>query len=295
MVEVSVVMPTHNYGQYISRAIDSVLSQQGVNVELIVVDDGSTDDTTEVLASYGERLRPFRQKNQGAPTARNLGLQKATGEFVVFLDSDDWLLEDALRSRLEFLRENGECAWVYGPCIYHDEQGNDVTGQFQDSSFAYRAAREGNIISHLLMGERIHICCVMLKTELARKVGGFRTDLPVLQDYEFWLRVAAEATAGFIADCNVVVMTHIGSISRSSGDNYRTLLSILQDAETRYPEAVGLLGRTWQKQMAAILLERAAHLLKDGEKTSARDLLQQAVRRNPLQLKSYLYYLRSFI
>jgi len=295
MVEVSVVMPTHNYGRYISRAIDSVLSQQGVNVELIVVDDGSTDDTAEVLASYGERLRPFRQENQGAPTARNLGLQKATGKFVVFLDSDDWLLKDALRSRLDYLRGHSECDWVYGPCIYYDEQGNDVTKQFESFAFAYRFARKGNILPHLLLGEKIQICCVMLKTELAREVGGFRTDLPVLQDYEFWLRVAAEAPVGFIEDCNVVVMTHIGSISRSGDDNYRTSLSILQDAETRYPEAVRLLGREWQRQLANVLLERAAHALLEGEKGFARGLLQQAIRRTPLQLKPYMFFLRSFL
>jgi len=295
MVEVSVVMPTHNYGRYLSRAIDSVLSQQGVNVELIVVDDGSTDDTAEILASYGQRLRFFWQENQGAPTARNLGLQKARGDFIVFLDADDWLLSDALGSRLDYLREHAEYGWVYGPCVYHDEQDRDVTAQFDDSPFVYRAARKGKVLPYLLMGEKIHVCCVMLKTELARKVGGFRTDLPVLQDYEFWLRVAADAPAGFIEDCNVVVMTHSGSISRSSGDNYRTSLRILQDAEIRYPEAVGLLGRDWQKRMAAVLLERAAHLLKDGEKTSARELLQQAIRRNPLQLKSYIYFVWSVI
>ena len=269
MVEISVVIPTYNYGRYLSTAIDSVFSQQGVDVELIVVDDGSTDHTQEVLRSYEGRVHALRQENQGAPTARNLGLQHARGEFVLFLDADDRLQPHALLSRLSYLRQHPECGWVYGPQVYLNEQGGDDTAAWDYSRFAYRHARQGNILSYLLLGELIQTSTVLAECKLIRQIGGFRVDLPVLQDYELWLRLAAAARVGFIEESNVVVMTHPHSISRSSKDNYRTLLTILEDAEARYPQDVRRLGHAWRKRVARVLLERSAHLLVEGARDQA--------------------------
>jgi len=295
MAEVSVIIPTYNYGRFLPRAIDSVLAQKDVDVEVIVVDDGSTDDTSEILASYGTRIRAFRQENKGAPAARNLGLHEALGEFVIFLDADDWLLPGALSSRLSFLQRHPAYGWVYGPCIYHDEQGREANKCFATYPFAYRWKRQGWILEHLLSGELIHTCCVMMKNALARDTGGFRPDLPVLQDYEFWLRVAAAAPAGFIGTCNVVVMTHSASISRSSQDNYRTLLTILLDAQTRYPKVVQAMGWRWRRRLAAVMLQRAAHILASGDKLAGRALLRDSLVQNPWHWRAYIHLLRSFV
>jgi len=294
MVDVSVVVPTYNYGSYLPRAIDSVLSQEGVALEIIVVDDGSTDNTQEVLASYEGRIRALKQKNQGGPTARNLGLKEAQGEFVLFLDADDCLEQNALLSRLNYLRQHPECGWVYGPQVYRSELGGDDTVEWDYSRFAYRHARQGNILAYLLLGELIQTSTVLAKCKLIRKIGGFRTDLPVLQDYELWLRLAAIARVGYIEESNVVVMTHPASLSQSSKDNYRTLLMLLEDAEVRYPQDVRRLGYAWRKRMARILLERSAHLLVEGARDLARKYLIRAARNNPLQWKTYYYLLKSY-
>lgn len=295
MVDISVVIPTYNYGRYLPAAIDSVLAQDDVQVELIVVDDGSTDDTRERLAPYGDRIRILGQENQGAPTARNHGLREACGEFVLFLDADDRLEPGALSSRLHYLRQHPECDWVYGPWAYRDEEGHDVTASFDRYPFAYRHARQGWVLPYLLLGELIHTSCVMARGEVLRDLGGFRLDLPVLQDYELWLRLAAAGRAGFIAECNIVVVTHPDSISRGTRDNYRTLLLILQDAEERYPKVVRLLGRMWRKRISRILLERAAHLMAEGDAAGARGLLVAAVGKDCLHLKAYVYLLKSWL
>lgn len=295
MPEISVVIPTYNYGRYLPTAIDSVLAQQGVDVEVVVVDDGSTDNTQEVLGAYVGRIRVLQQNNQGAPAARNLGLQEARGEFILFLDADDRLLPDALLSRLEYLRLHPECDWVYGPQEYRSEHGGDDTVDWDYSRFAYRYARQGNILAYLLLGELIQTSTVLARCETVRQIGGFRLDLPVLQDYELWLRLAAVARVGYVEESNVVVMTHPSSLSHSSKDNYRTLLMILEDAEARYPQAVRELGYAWRKRMAKVLLERSAHLLAQGSHEQARKYLLRAVRENPLQWKTYYHLLKSWI
>ncbi len=292
MVDVSVIIPTFNYGHFLPRAIDSALAQQGVDTEIIVVDDGSTDHTERVLASYDEKIRVFRQKNKGAPAARNLGLREARGEFVLFLDADDWLLPDALSSRVTLLRRNPDLGWAYSTFTCYDEQGREQKPKKGRPVFACQRQRQGRIGRYLLLGELIPICCVVVRRELALSVGGFDTDLAVLQDYEFWLRIADRAPAGFIDQCHVAILAHGGSLSRSSKDNYATLLNILLDAQTRYQETTEALGHSWRKRLAAVMLERAAHLLVDGKPRKARELLFQAIKKNPLQWKNYLYLLR---
>ena len=97
MPKVSVIIPTYNYGKYIEKAVDSVLTQTYRDQEIIVVDDGSTDNTREIIeARYKDKVRYFYQENRGAPAARNFGLRKAEGEFVTFLDADDWLMPNSL-------------------------------------------------------------------------------------------------------------------------------------------------------------------------------------------------------
>src|SRR3954469_15054656 len=97
---ISVILPVYNRANWVSRAIDSVLSQTYQNFELLVIDDGSTDDTSRVLESYGSRIKVLKQAHAGAEAARNLGLEYARGEFVAFIDSDDMWSADRLSSQL---------------------------------------------------------------------------------------------------------------------------------------------------------------------------------------------------
>src|SRR5215212_1699019 len=110
---VSVVIPCYNQAHFLGEAIESVLAQSYPNFEIVVVDDGSTDDTSEVAAYYpGVRL--VRQENKGLSGARNVGLARSEGEYLVFLDADDRLLHEALEAHLEHLKANPECAFVSG-------------------------------------------------------------------------------------------------------------------------------------------------------------------------------------
>lgn len=291
---VSVIIPTYNYGTHVSRAIDSVLDQDYANVEVIVVDDGSSDGTGEIIHDrYGEKIRYFFQANQGVSSARNLGLKNAAGEFIVFLDADDRLEKSAISHRVACLREKDDFGWVYGPIVYHDTSGNDITASYEEKySFAHSYARSGEILGYLLMGELIHPAAIMMRASLVRKVGFFREDLHQLEDFEFWLRAAAASPVCFVSDEDTIVLAHDDSASHSGNDNYKSLLAILMDAETHYPQHVKALGRAWQRRLSGVLVHRAMHLWTDGDVALARSLIQQAIRRYPWRLRNYYYWFR---
>ncbi len=114
---ISVIIPSYNHGNYLSEAIHSVQAQAGVHVEIIVVDDGSTDNTRQV-AQMHPCVKYVYQPNQGLSAARNTGIDNSTGQYLVFLDADDWLLEDALATNLQYLKEHSSAAFVSGTYKY---------------------------------------------------------------------------------------------------------------------------------------------------------------------------------
>jgi glycosyltransferase involved in cell wall biosynthesis len=103
---VSIVIPTYNRAWTLSQAIDSVLNQAYCNRELIVVDDGSTDHTKALLATYGEKIKIILQENRGVSAARNRGIEMASGEYIALLDSDDIWLPEKIESQIQFFKEN---------------------------------------------------------------------------------------------------------------------------------------------------------------------------------------------
>jgi glycosyltransferase involved in cell wall biosynthesis len=111
---VSVIIPTYNFASFLPKAIDSCLNQTYQNLEIIVVDDGSTDHTREVVQGFKDKIIYIYQDNQGVSAARNTGLELATGDFITFLDADDYLTEDSIQVRLDVLLKYDDIGYVIG-------------------------------------------------------------------------------------------------------------------------------------------------------------------------------------
>jgi glycosyltransferase involved in cell wall biosynthesis len=122
---VSVVIPCYNQAHFLKEAIESVLKQSYPHYEIVVVDDGSTDETSEVAGSY-ERVRLIRQENRGLAEARNTGIKHSEGDYLVFLDADDRLLPDALAVGVESFDSHPECAFVFGHSDFIAEDGSPL-------------------------------------------------------------------------------------------------------------------------------------------------------------------------
>ena len=196
---VSVVIPCFNVRSYIGKALESLLAQSHRRWEAIVVDDGSTDGTEDVVAACADpRIRPVRQANQGVSAARNRGIDIASGQALLFLDADDWLAPDALARMVARLEDPGlgdgsPAIAAYGAFCFVTEDGGRIvrskTGPFP----------QGNIIERLLVENLFanggHM---LIRAGAVAAVGRFRDDLRFGEDWEYWCRLALQGTIAVV-------------------------------------------------------------------------------------------------
>ncbi len=180
---VSVVLPTYNRGWAVNRAIDSVLGQDVTAVELIVVDDGSTDDTARLLAAYGDRLRMIRQANRGVSAARNAGIQVASGPLIALLDSDDEWLPGKLAAQVDYFAAHPEALICQTEEIWirNGKRVNPGQRHRKQSGMIFERSLELCLVSP---------SAVMMRRSLLDEVGLFDEGLPACEDYDLWLRIA---------------------------------------------------------------------------------------------------------
>ena len=235
---VAVVILCYNQAHFLNDSIESAQTQAYPNVEIIVVDDGSTDDTAKVTATYPQ-IHYVHQNNQGLAAARNTGLHLSTSEFLVFLDADDRLLPDALTSGVASLRAHPDCAFVSGLYHFIDTDGailptwrekREINGHSFVSGHYDLIGADGSILDtrfqqrvasdhYAVLLQRNYIAMhatVMYRRDMLKKVGGFDISLRACEDYELYLRLARQ----FPITCHDEVVAeyrlHSANMSRKS-------------------------------------------------------------------------------
>ena len=184
-MKVTVIIPTYNRAKYIRDAVDSALNQTHPPHEVLVIDDGSTDETPEILARYQAPVRVIRQVNRGRSAARNVGLDQAQGDVIIFLDSDDILLPTNLERFVEALTKNPRAAVAYSDALIVDGENEAVE--------LYTAAMPGPRPSGMVLGELSRRCFLTVSSMVRRSsLEGLRFDtrMNYAEDYEFWWRLA---------------------------------------------------------------------------------------------------------
>ena len=209
---VSVVIPTFNYGHYVCDAVDSVLSQTYENVEILVVDDGSTDDTQERLKKYDGRIVNILQKNAGLSAARNTGIRKAKGEFIAILDSDDIWEKEKLAEQMNVFAsdEAGRIGVVScaGECI--NEQGGVIeTTGYTDLNDEYKFF-ETLVTKNIISGGS----CAVVRKKCFDEVGLFDETLRSSEDWDMWLRIQRVVQIRVVS--KPLVKIRVGSNNMSS-------------------------------------------------------------------------------
>jgi hypothetical protein len=183
---VSVVIAAYNGDRFLAETLDSVLAQDHDAVEVIVVDDGSTDGTPDILARYAGRLTVIRQENRGVSAARNRGAELATGELIAFLDQDDVWETGLLSAQVHDLERHSDSALVYA-----DSWVIDATGTVRGRRSSYLNYVEGHIFDQLLQrGNFIPIETSVMRLSVFRELGGFNESLRYLEDFDLFLRLA---------------------------------------------------------------------------------------------------------
>jgi glycosyltransferase involved in cell wall biosynthesis len=194
MSTVSVIIPAYNYARFLREAIDSALAQTRPALEVIVVDDGSTDATPEVLSAYGDRIRVLRQKNAGVAAARNAGIAAARGDSVAFLDSDDAWYPRKLELQLARLEADPALGLVHCGAATIDAEGRTLKTS--------TGGMEGRVAEAILRLDREVIMpqgsSIVVPKRVAEEIGGFDERLPPSEDWDFCYRIAARYPIGYV-------------------------------------------------------------------------------------------------
>ena len=242
---ISVIIPTHNRALWVVEAVESVLAQSFKDFELLVVDDGSTDETAALLAPYRDRLLYDFQDRAGVSAARNRGLELASGQWIAFLDSDDLWLPAKLAAQVDFFDRNPEAE------ICQTEEIWMRNGRRVNPRPRHRKP-SGQIFEPSLSLCLVSPSAVMLKKTLIDRIGRFDPQLPACEDYDLWLRISCRKPVYLIDQALVIKRGgHADQLSRSvpALDRYRiqALVKLLQSGELSKPQFKAAFGALEQK------------------------------------------------
>ena len=222
---VTVIIPTYNRGWIIHEAIDSVLDQDFNDYELIVVDDGSEDNTLEILEAYGKAIKVLQQGNRGVSAARNRGIEESTGRLIAFLDSDDLWLPKKLSTQVKFFENNA------------DALINQTQEIWNRNGLRVNPKKRHHKFSGMIFERSLELClvspsAVMIAKDLFDTVGVFDENLPACEDYDLWLRISCRYPV-HLTDLPLVIKRggHDDQLSKGVGlDKYRiqSLLKIIE-------------------------------------------------------------------
>ena len=255
---VSVIIPTYNRGWIVKEAIDSVLEQDFNDYELIVVDDGSDDNTPAILKAYGNKIMVLHQPNKGVSAARNRGIAAASGRLIAFLDSDDLWLPGKLSAQVKFFKGHPEAVI------------NQTQEQWIRNGVRVNPKKRHHKFSGMIFERSLALClvspsAVMIKKSLFSTVGIFDEHLPACEDYDLWLRISCRYPVHLIETALIIKRGgHDDQLSKATGlDKYRiqSLVKII-DSDLLTPQ---------QHQAALITLKEKCEVYAGGCRKRGRE------------------------
>ena len=291
---VTVVIPTYNYAKYLGRVLESCMRQTYGRLEIIVIDDGSTDNTEEVARSFGDgRIAYYRQTNQGVSAARNKGLGLARGDFITFLDADDFLTDDSIEERLAIMLSDDDIHFVISTTYSQDDHGTRV---FRDGFSAGDTISES--LSEELLMKRIPFatCAVLVRTSRARKFE-FPVGLTNGEDLAYFSKIFFRTRGRFLSKPTAVTWTH--------ADSLRHNIAYLKEQRTGLVEAIfddpyfeGRLDHMRKAFSANRCFELFRRFHRSGDTGLARKYYKQAISTQPSRLLKVDYlikFLRTYV
>lgn len=197
-MSVSVITPCYNGARFLAETLRSALEQTQPPHEIIVIDDGSTDDSAAIAESFGPPVRVIRQSNQGESVARNRGIEEARGRYLFFLDADDLIERTALEKLQAAVEMRGDAVACMGAAFFKENPAEP---------YHVRTLKIATFLPGILTGNRVPPHCWLVPTVLAREAGGFAGDIQLLEDWDFWCRIAC-------LGAELVPVDHIGAYYR---------------------------------------------------------------------------------
>lgn len=286
---VSVVIPTYNRAELIPATLDSVFSQTFQYLEVVVVDDGSTDNTLEVLGRYGSAIRVVRQANQGEGAARNAGIDAARGKYIAFVDSDDLWEPSKLLIQMRALQDSNEGMWIYCLAYAFESDTMRVQSLLGDTD----PIHEGFVGSELIKSNFIPSPTVVVRKRALSEVGGF-SSLRMGADWELWLRIAAKYPILRVPQVLAGYRLHPGMISGTTAieDQLMDRLDVVERAGSWSPNTY---QRHLGKARAVQWLGAGVQYLERGMPSESRRAYLMAIKHWPLAARPYVFFAASLL
>ncbi len=289
MPRVSVVIPTYNRVALIRDALESVFAQTYRDFEVVVVDDGSTDNTRDVLSAYGEQICVVSQTNQGEASARNAGIREARGDFVAFLNSDDLWISTKLERQMSLLDANPDLVWAYSDA----ESFDGDTGRSLYLFSQLVRLNQGKVLSHLFINNFIASPTPIIRRDVFSQVGDFWHS-PKGTDWDMWLRIARLHAIGLVNQPLARYRVHRGMVTSNQSYilMYQAFMDVIHRAIVRDPE---ILIPLKNQSMACQFIGIGRLMARNGDRAEARRMFLQAIRLEPNCREAYLYWISCMV
>ena len=278
--KISVIIPVYNGEKYIEEAIESILAQTYKNVELIVINDGSTDKSFEKIKPYLtlQHIRYIEQKNKGTAAARNAGIRNSSGEYIAFLDHDDLWLPYKLEHQVEYMRENPEIGLVHGKFAFIDKSGKSLQKKRKFIGIS------GMCFQDLFLLNRIGLVTVLIRRECIQKAGYFDEEIKFCEDYAMWLRISRYFPVGYIDRELSLRRIHESNKSHNSIQQKTDTLKILKKMLQEFPDTWRIVGKQRVKERLFYLTYHLATLcFHSGRYREAVKYFLKAIRINGMR------------
>ncbi|MCK8600536.1 glycosyltransferase family 2 protein [Desulfoferrobacter suflitae] len=294
---VSIIIPTYNYACYLPTALQSCFTQTHKNIEVIVVDDGSTDDTRRRVVEFKDRVHYHYQPNRGVSAARNKGLDLASGEYINFLDADDYLTEDSIAARLKILVQHEDIGVVVSNSYRQREPEAGGTPGLTFKPKVRRDIISDRFYEHLLLQEiSFATCTALLRGTLARRFR-FPTDITNGEDIAYFSKIFFCARVYYLANPTAVVVKHPDSLRqdiKKIRDQDLALVHTIFD-DPLYGGKLDYLRKTFT---SLSYLSLAGSFYRAADKKLARKYYRAGIKhkpRNILRVNALSKFLRSYL
>jgi len=286
--KISVIIPTYNNEKYISKAIDSVLSQTYQNFSIIVIDDGSTDNTKQILTRYQEKITYIYQENQGVSVARNTGIHNSNSDYIAFLDSDDEWLPRKLEMQVGILDKKKNIGLVHSNDIRISEDGKILYIDKPKAKYL-----NGKISKYLLLRKAsIKTSTVLLRSTCLKKVGLFDTNLSKIgvEDRDLWIRFTKHFNAYYVDE----PLVKFRICSNSMSHNREKMVKGRYYVVDKYYPQKRLFNIFRRRILSAIHYEMAKSLSWKGYTRESLLEYWNAYKYFPFSIMIYLQIIKTF-
>ncbi|OQY97646.1 MAG: hypothetical protein B6D35_14535 [Candidatus Brocadia sp. UTAMX2] len=284
---VSVIVPTYNSARFLPESVGSILAQTYHPYEIIVVDDGSTDNTKEVLQPFMQRIKCIHlEQNKGSPTARNIGIQAARGAYIAFIDGDDLWFPEKLQTDIGHFSQHPDISMVYSKHLNIDEKG-----VVSDDAVKKRLP-SGKIFIQLFSEQNfILTSSVVVRKEVFEATGLFDEQLFNCQDWDMWLRIAFSFQVAGINKPLVKYRHNPGSLSKNRENVLKYQKQVIDKTYTAFKDTTcGISEKLYQKRLASHHAKAGRYYARTGKKRLAHENFRLSLKHDPLNLRTLRYY-----